>query len=807
MFLKNIKTALRYIKNHRQFALVNILGLTLGFFCFFLLQAYVLKERSFDLEQKQVYRLLEKNVDENGTTHETASVAAQIGPESEQLFDEIDDQTQILYIGRTNVGNDINSTIHQDVAVLETDFLNVFDFNILEGTKADLLTPKEGIILNESTKELFFGQEKALGKYLKTGYGEFIVIGVLEDFPENSHLENLLFFTHMTASKVFTQWNQLYSSDWSGHNFITYFKLKPGTNADNLQQKITSLAKEKNSEDPAYNSIFSLQPAQDIHLYSKNVEGEINKAKGNSLYVKLFFWTGLFILLVACFNYAGLLNISFMDRSKEIGLRQTAGASKFQLLFQFLSESFVLTIISMGLAYALLLASQPFIKNWFDTSIKLTALPIPGILLTFCIGLAVSILATVYPFWMIIQSNKTITIHQLTDKKSKLPFRRVMLVFQFVAVIAFLTASIVYSRQLQYLQDKELGFELDGLATVDINSGTMRSKFKVIKEEFLRIPEVSSVSVSSRVPGEWKQVPGVKVLKSGQEESQASDMLFICGDEDLLPTFQMNLFAGDNFNGSEADSTKVLLNQSAVSALGFNDPIGQMIEIPSANFGGEISALDKPLKVRVAGVVEDFQMEDFRTSIKPMVIGNWNNPIHNIDYYTLKIKTSDWQKTVADLKAVNDNFAPETPMEFNILGDKFNRFIEADLVRFNLLNFFSGIIVLLAFMGLFAMSAFVAKSRTKEIGIRKVLGSNVFGVVGLLSKDFVKLMGIGLLIASPITWYLIHQWLSDFAFRIDFSWWMIALSGIGCLILTLLTVSFQSIKAALVNPVKSLRTE
>ncbi len=285
------------------------------------------------------------------------------------------------------------------------------------------------------------------------------------------------------------------------------------------------------------------------------------------------------------------------------------------------------------------------------------------------------------------------------------------------------------------------------------------------------------------------------------------DLLFIGADKDFLSTFNIKLLEGENFIGSASDSLKVFLNKTAVSALGLENPIGQLIEIANANFGGNIEVFEPSHKVRIAGVVEDFQMEDFRTSIKPLIIGNWSNPIHSIDYYTLRIKTKDWASTLAALKGVNDSFDPNTPMEFHVLDDQFARFYEKDLLRFKLLNFFSGVIVFLAFMGLFAMSAFVAKSRTKEIAIRKVVGASIFELTRLLSMDFVKLLILGFAIAAPITWYLIKEWLSDFAYHIELKWWMIALAGLTSLALTLLTVSFQSIKAAISNPVDSLRTE
>lgn len=807
MFLLNLKTAFRYLKSHLQFTLVNLLGLTLGFFCFFLLNSYVLKETSFDLQQEQVYRLLQKTTDENGNTHETASTAPKVGSESQLLFDEIEYFTQILQIGRSTVGNDLSTAIHEPVAIIDNNFLKVFEFDLIEGNIHDFSNNPDGIILNESLKEKYFGKQLALGKNLKTGYGEYPIVGVLKDFPMNSHLENQIFYTTQVARKLYDGYDEFMATDWSNNQFITYLKILPKIDLAVLEQNITALTKKNIPVNDAFSSTFSLQEVKDIHLYSGIVEGEINKDKGNSLYVKLFFWIGIFILLVACFNYAGLLNIAFMDRAKEIGLRQIVGAGKIQLLWQFLSESLLLTTLSMILAYTLLWISQPLILTWFDTSLNLNDIPVQGMLLVLAAGLLLSLLSVAYPFWLIIKSGLTSSLHQTVTMGSKLPFRRFMLVFQFIAVIAFLTASFVFNNQMKYLKNKELGFELEGLATVDINSGILRNKFEAIKEEFLKIPEVSAVSVSTRVPGEWKNLPLIKASKLGQNASNAKDMLFIGADKDFLKTFQVKLLEGENFTGSPSDSSKIFLNKSAVATLGLKNPVGQIVEIPSVNYGGNIENFESSLRFRIAGIVEDFQIEDFRTSIKPLIIGNWNNPIQSIDYYTLQIKTTDWASTLLALKGVNDSFDPNTPIEFHLLDDQFARFYEKDLMRFKLLNFFSGIIVFLAFIGLFAMSTFVAKSRTKEIGIRKIVGASIVELTKLLSFDFVKLMGLGFVIAAPITWYLIKNWLADFAFHIELKWWMLAIAGLACLILTIITVSFQSIKVAISNPVDSLRTE
>lgn len=800
MFQKNLKTAFRYLKSHKQFALINIVGLTFGFYCFFLLNAYVLRERSFDQNHEQVFRLLETVTDENGKTRESAQLAPAISRNAENLFDEVLSQTQLVGIGRRDVGNNPETVSHEPIVVMGDNFTDVFKLPFQEGT---LNPDSDGIILTKTIKEKYFGVETALGKTLNIGRAKFPIVAVLDDFPENSHLTNGIFITEQIARKFFNEWDEAIASDFLNRNFISYFKLAPNADINKLEKKIETLTKKNYPASETFKSSFKVQAVKDIHLYQNEVEGEMNNAKGNGLYVKLFFWIGLIILLVASFNYAGLLNIAFMDRAKEINLRQIMGSGKLALLWQFLSESILLTSVSMLLAFLLLLISKFYVQNLFNTSLNLSEIPLSGILFTLALALFVSFLAVAYPFSLVIKNdsfrNKLST--------SKLPFRRFMLIFQFVAVISFLMASIVFNKQLDFLKNREAGFQKGGLATIDVNSYVLRQRFEAIKTEFLRVPEVEAVSVTSRVPGEWKNIPIVKALKNGQSIESAEDALFIGADKDFLKTFQIELSQGQNFTGTNSDSSKVLINEAAAKALGLNDPIGQNIDIPAVNFGGSTETLAQVFKVRIAGVVKDFQMEDFRTSVKPLIISHWNNPIHAIDYYTLKINSADWAKTRITIEKVNDAFAPESPIEFNVLDAQFDRFLQADLARFKLLNFFSSIVVLLAFMGLFAMSAFVAKSRTKEIGIRKVLGSSVTSIVSLLSVDFIKLCIIGLAIAVPIAWYLLNEWLADFAFRIDIKWWMAAISGLACLCLTLLTISIQVIKASFMNPVESLKTE
>ena len=537
-----------------------------------------------------------------------------------------------------------------------------------------------------------------------------------------------------TAGASFKGWNEFMQTNWDRNAAVTYFRLKPQTRLASLENKITNLVKENWPKEAVFRSSFILQPVQDIHLYKNEVQGEINKNKGNAFYVNIFFWIAIVVLLVACFNYTGLLNVSFINRSKEIGVRKVIGAGRVQLLWQFFTESFLLTSVALVLAILILQVSRYTITNLLGNSFDWTYLPMGKIIVLTACGLCISLISIAYPTYIITRISPVKALKDAHKKSQTFSLQKTVLTFQFIAAITLITCTFLFYSQVKYMEHKDLGFHSDGIVTVDINSGTLRNKFEAIKTEFNRLPEVKSVSVTSRVPGEWKDYPIASVVKQGQKADQAKEMIFIGADKDFLPTYDVKIKYGINFSGSAADSTKVLLNQTAAAALGLKDAVGQWIEIPVVNFGGDNSPLDKPFRAQVAGVVADFHFEDFHRQIRPMVISNWNNPIHNIDYYSIKVSTASWSSTLADLKKINDNFDTENPIEFNILNDRFQRFYENDILRSRLLMFFSGIIIFISCLGLFAITAYVLKHRTKEIGIRKVLGATIGDLVKLICR-------------------------------------------------------------------------
>jgi putative ABC transport system permease protein len=807
MLVNNLKIAFRYLKTHKFYAISNFGGLTLGFFCFLLLNFYIRSEQSYDREHGNVFRLLETIQDENGVVRVSAQSGPLVGATAEERFPEIEAVTQIMPFGRITVGNDPASRSHEPISAIDRDFFEVFNFQLKEGDIDEIFASTNGMVITEALAEKYFGRQPALHQNLHTNYFDGIVVGILENFPENTHMDGYVMLPTPTASAVFDFWDEFVSTNWEDNNFLSYMRLRRDADVGELERKITNMAERNWPEEVRFASTFSLQAVQDIHLQGKEVQGEINKAVGNPFYVKVFFWIGLVILLVACFNYAGLLNVAFMGRYREIGVRKAIGANKGQLLRQFFSESFLLTSLSLAGAVSLLYFFKPKLSAWLGTSFDWSYVPMEQIGLLALAGLIISLAAIIYPSWLV---SKLATVEALKKERHSergFSIRKGVTFFQFTAAICLIACSLIFYRQLNFVQTKQLGFDKEGLVTIDINSGILRNQYEAIKSAFEELPEVESVSVSTRVPGEWKYFPFARVITPGMPEQEAREMIFVGSDQDYLNTFNIRLLEGANFTGSPADSSKVILNESAVAALGLSDPVGQQISIPSANRGGNNRVFAEAFTAQVIGVVEDFHFEDLHLAIKPMVIGFQNNPIQSIDYYSLKVNTDDWSNTLAELKAINDRFDPQTPIEYHILNDQLKRFYEADIVRSRLLVFFASIVVFIACLGLFVMTAFTLGNRIKEIGIRKVLGATSTQIVRLIVRDAAILLLGSALLGIILARYAMGLWLEEFAYRIDLHWGYFALAGLLALGIALVTVGLQSLKAAWSNPVESLKSE
>jgi putative ABC transport system permease protein len=742
-----------------------------------------------------------------------APVSARLGLEAAIQIPEIEAVSRISGNGRITMGNDPLNHDYEQVLITDPNFLTFFNFPLLEGDPATALSKPDAIVISEAYAKKYFGDTPPIGKQLWSNLRrndkdiEFTVAGIMKDFPKNSHLQLNMLFSESTWPSTFRWYNNFVSTDWSSNSYITYLKLRDGADLASVESKIKTLVQTNYPKDQEFKSEFSLQPFGKIHMYSDNIQGnEVNANGMNPFYLYMFGAVGFLLLLIACLNYMNLSTAAAFKRTREIGTRKTLGAQRRQLIMQFVSDSLILSLVSLVIALVLAQALLPAVNQFTQKELALGLLPIPWSLAILAIILVAGVAAALYPAFV---TAKVPAVEALKKEikiaNRSLPIRKVLIVAQFTISIMMIASTLVIYRQLQFMRDKDLGFETENLLVIDINSGNLRRNFENVKAEFSKPAEVLSISTSTRVPGEWKTFPVSTVKAAG--EPLGKEMIYVGIDNDFLSTYNITLKEGRNFTAGPADSTKVILTELAVEQLGLQNPIGQIIEIPTVRWGGSIETMDRVFRAEVVGIVENFHFESLRTSMMPIIFAAPNTPIQRIDYYTLKIKTSDWPGMITKLKEINTKIDADNPLEYTFLDSRFEEFYQADAQRGQIFLTFSTIVVLIACMGLFALVSYSVESRTKEIGIRKVLGASVSQIVGMMSKEFLLLIVIACILAIPVSYLFMQKWLQDFAYRIDMGAGLFLLAGLLTIIIAWITIGLRSMKAATVNPVKSLRSE
>ncbi|HEY3430614.1 MAG TPA: ABC transporter permease [Cyclobacteriaceae bacterium] len=818
MFFTHLKISFRQLMKNKAFTFINIFGLTLGFLCFILLALYVHDELSFDLfhtDANRMYRVLQHEKQEDGAIRNVAPVAARIGAEMATQFPEVEASCSFTVFGRTTMGNDPLARDYERILVPDRNFLSFFNFPLLEGDPATALNQPDGIVISESFAKKYFGNTSALGKQLWSNMDrndkniEFTVTGIMKDFPQNSHLRFDLLFSEPTFSSTFSDYTEFITTDWESNTYITYVKLRENANVATVENKLKNLVQANYPKDKEFKSAFSLQPFSEIHLYSQNIQGSEENQTANSMnpfYLYMFGAVGFLLLLIACLNYMNLSTAAAFKRTREIGTRKTLGAQRTQLIAQFVCDSVILSLISLIFALVILQTILPAVNQFTQKELALTSMPIEWMIAILGIILAAGVASALYPAFVTARVSPAEALKkEIKIANSSLPVRKVLVVAQFTISIIMIASTLIIYQQLQFMRDKDLGIETENLLVIDINSGNLRRNFENVKAEFAKPAEVLSISTSTRVPGEWKSFPIATVKPSG--EPNGKEMIYVGIDNDFLSTYNIQLKEGRNFTAGPADSTKVILTELAVQQLGLTNPIGQIIEIPTVRFGGSIENMEKILRAEVVGVVENFHFESLRTDMMPVIFAAPNTAIQRIDYYTLKIKTSDWSGVIEKLKGINAKIDADNPLEYTFLNNRFEEFYQADAQRGQIFLTFSMIVVFIACMGLFALVSYSVESRTKEIGIRKVLGASVQSIVGMVSKEFLVLILIACALAIPVAYFFTQKWLQDFAYRIDIGAGIFIIASLITLLIASVTISLRSIRAATVNPVKSLRSE
>lgn len=801
--IKNyFKIALRNMLKNKAFASINIFGLAVGFTCCLLISLFLLDELSYDkfpTDAGNIYRV--ELTLENRDFYSAVDVA--VGKGMKAAYPEIVDFARLHVWKNVFVKHGANQFKEAAVAYVDSNFLPLFSIPLAAGNVASALNEPNTVVLSQVAAKRYFGSADPVGKMLLINNDTsqpYRVTGVVGTLPGKLHFD----FDFYVSFK-----DNPNNQNWSNVGEYTYIKLTPGADVKKLEAKFpelvaahvvpeiqrdmgVSLAEAQKS---ISSFVFYLKPIDQIHLYSSNKdELAIN---GSIKYVYIFGALAFFIILLAAVNFTNLSTAASIQRSKEVGIRKVMGSPKKQLVFQFLSESVLLSlfayIISLGCIYLVL----PFFNDLSGKQLHFSDfINYKTILASLTFVFIIGLLAGVYPAFFLSSFN---IISTLKGKKNASPkssqyLRSGLVVFQFAVSIALIICTIVVYKQLHFMQNKELGF--DTAQELIINDTYLIGKNQeAFKQQLLQNSRVISATLTRDVPVGVSNVNGTQAYaKKNSEEGTHAEIHInkYYVDYDYLKTLGMQMKAGRYFSPGYADSAAVVLNESAVKEFGINgDPVGQYIVTSGQH------------EYNIVGVVKDFHYASVKEKIAPLVMMLGRNTGGMI----VKIKTGETASLLASFKNTWNTYNPNGPFSYNFMDDRFEAVYKAEERTGKIFSVFAVISIIIASLGLLGLSAFSIALRTKEIGVRKVLGAGVGQVVLLLSKDFLLMVLIAFVVAVPLTWFAMHKWLQEFAYRVNIGWAVFALAGLAAVLIAVTTVSFQAIKASLANPVKSLRTE
>lgn len=804
MLSNYLTVAFRNLLRHKAFTAINIIGLAVGLATCLLIVLFVKHELSYDsynAHADRIYRMIiDARVDKKDIRLAYASEPA--GPALMRDYPGVEAFTRLRDDGAFLVKHGTDVFKEENIAFVDSNFFSFFTLPLLKGNVSTILTEPKTLVLSESKAKKYFGFADPIGKTLTLGHlGEFRITGICKDVPTNTHFRFNMFGSVKSVNA---------GTKWMASGAHTYLRLREGYTQKQLAGQSDRLVnKYVTSEIKEFFGItlsefnkngnrfgFSFQPLTDIHLYS-DLDDELD-TNSSIKYVYIFTAIAGFILLLACINFMNLSTAGSAGRSKEVGIRKVLGSVQSQLIGQFLTESVLLTFLSMMLAFGILLLLLPGFNNLTGkqfTALDVFNLPMLGVTLLAC--LLIGLLAGSYPAF-VLSAFKPITV-----LKGKLQanlrsgwLRNTLVTGQFVVSISLIIATIIARQQLSFMQTKKLGFNKEQVLVLH-DTQVLGPKVKAFKESLAKMAQVIKVTSAGFLPAghSSQSVDGIIVQNGTQTGIHRSKSYFI--NEDYLPTLGMQIALGRNFSKEfRSDSSSVLLNEAAAKAYGLKNPIGKQISTVGDGTEGSKHTYT------IIGVVKDFHFENMHQRIAPLVMfyGGDNNQL------ALRIQTSDLPTLISNIekqwKTETDN-----PFAYSFLNDRFNNMYDAEERIGQIFSVCAGLAIFIACLGLFGLAAFTTYQRTKEIGVRKVLGASVTSIVGLLLSNYLKLIVIAILIAAPLAGYTMSQWLQDFAYKVDISWWVFVLAGGLAALVAILTVSYQAIKAALVNPMKSLKTD
>ncbi|OJV16732.1 MAG: cell division protein FtsX [Dyadobacter sp. 50-39] len=805
MLSSYLKIALRSLWNKKAFASINIFGLAIGLATCMLILLFVQHELSYDRFNRNADRIFRVTLHGRigGNDINLAGASAPAGPALMHDYPGVEAYTRFSTGGTFLVRNGEKRFLEERVIFTDSNFFNFFSVALLKGDANSVLKEPKTVVLTKSTALKYFGSEDPIGKSLEMGtLGPVRVTGVCEDVPSNSHF-HYDFFGSMKSVTL--------GEKWLSSGAHTYVLLRKGYPVGKLTAQMPQLVRKYIGPEiqeflgMSYDEYIrkgdrfgiGLQPLTDIHLTS-NLENEL-EGNSNIKYIYIFTAIAAFILLIACINFMNLSTAGSAGRAKEVGVRKVMGSVRQQLMAQFLTESVLVTLFALLAAFALVVLILPGFNNLAGKQFDLQSILNGRVIASALAGcVVVGLLAGSYPAFFLSAFRPVAVLKGSIQSGVKSGWlRNTLVTIQFVVSIAMIIGTMVVYQQLRFIQNKNVGFDKDQVLILH-DTYLLGDKARAFKQQLGSLAGVSSVTFAGYMPaGSSNNSTDGFLPENADNNITPYRTTTYQADEDYLKTLGIGLVSGRNFSRtSGGDSASVLINESAAIQFGWKSPIGKRIRTI-----GNGTPESKRLYT-VVGVIKDFHFRSMHERIAPLVI------FYGGDQYqmAIRIKTKDIPSLLKIVektwKATSDN-----PFAYSFLDERFDKMYESEQRIGKLFAIFAGLAVMIACLGLFGLAAFTTLQRTKEIGVRKVLGASVFSIVSLLSKDFVKLVIIAIVIASPLAWYGMSKWLSDFAYKTDIEWWVFVLAGILSISVALLTVSFQSIKAALVNPVKSLKAE
>ena len=798
--IKNyFKIAWRNLWRNKTFTALNLSALAISLAACLIIYFWISYESGYDnsgTNANRVFRVALKLELENQPVKEFAVTAPPLMPALVKDFPEIEDAVRITG-DNPLIGYNQQHFFTDRFLYADSTFFEVFGYPLLKGDPHTVLGDINSAVITESIAKKLFGNKEPVGQVITMNDTiPLKITGVAKDLPLNNHF----YFEILAPMRLLA--NRLGPngmSGWWNDSYYTYILLKDPKDAAALNTKIAGIIDKyngKQNKELGLKGTHYLQPLKSIHLHS-DLRGELNP-NGNIQSLRILGFIAFFLLLVACINYVNLTTATSFKRSKEIGIKKVSGASVLQLMMQLLTEAIVVSLISISLAVVLAISLLPLFNNLAGTQVSIVTqvsaqFAISLIVFSIILGIA----AGFFPSFYLARIKPLVTIRKTFLKPgASFSLRKALVVFQFSITVALIIATIIAFQQLKYMQTQDLGFNKEQVINIPLRNQTEAAAKEILKNNFTSIPGITGTTSSSAIPG--GRLSNITVWPEGVSRENTQTMATLIVDFEFIDTYKLNMVAGRGFSKEHgSDSSAFILNEAAVKELGWGDP--QNAVGKGFSWGGGKEG-------KIIGVVRDFHFNSLQQKVQPIVM-------HIVpDWYwygslSVRIPTENVKAAIESLETAWSKTLPAHPFDYSFVDEEYNKQYKTEQQLSSLSAVFSILIIFISCLGLFGLAIVAVSQRTKEIGVRKVLGASVPGIAALLSKDFVKPVLIAIIIASPVSWWLMNNWLKDFAYRINIQWWVFLVAGVSALLIALMTVSFQSLRAAVANPVKSLRTE